>query len=48
MQNGPALWLKILSRFPSGAIVAGGAVRDYLLGAEPKDIDVLYPCRVLQ
>jgi len=25
---------------PAGAIVAGGAVRDYLLGVNPKDIDV--------
>lgn len=40
MNNGPALWTEILKHFPAGAIVAGGAVRDYLLGLEPKDIDV--------
>jgi hypothetical protein len=38
--NGPDLWNAILSRMPSGSVIAGGAVRDYLLGVEPKDIDV--------
>jgi hypothetical protein len=38
--NGPELWCAILATMPSGSIVAGGAVRDYLLGKEPKDIDV--------
>ncbi len=38
--NGPELWDAILAELPGGAIVAGGAVRDYLLGVEPKDIDV--------
>ena len=38
--TGPDLWKSILSRCPSGSVVAGGAVRDYLLGVEPKDIDV--------
>ncbi len=38
--NGPALWDAILSRMPEGSVIAGGAVRDYLLGFEPKDIDV--------
>lgn len=37
--NGPELWDQILAFFP-GAIIGGGAVRDYLLGVEPKDIDV--------
>jgi len=41
--NGPALWSLVLARMPVGAIVAGGAVRDYLLGVEPKDIDVFCP-----
>ncbi len=40
MLNGPALWDLILGDMPEGAIIAGGAVRDYLLGVEPKDIDV--------
>ncbi|MDR7061215.1 MULTISPECIES: hypothetical protein [unclassified Sphingopyxis] len=37
--NGPELWDQILAFFP-GAVIGGGAVRDYLLGVEPKDIDV--------
>jgi len=39
-ENGPALWDAILARFPAGSIVAGGAVRDYLLGVPAKDVDV--------
>lgn len=38
--NGPELWDAILAGMPEGSIVAGGAVRDFLLGFEPKDIDV--------
>lgn len=38
--NGPELWRAILARMPLGSVIAGGAVRDYLLGVEPKDIDV--------
>ena len=38
--NGPELWDQILGRMPPGSVIAGGAVRDYLLGVEPKDIDV--------
>lgn len=38
--NGPDLWRAILARMPAGSVIAGGAVRDYLLGVEPKDIDV--------
>lgn len=41
--NGPELWKHILADMPSGAVVAGGAIRDYLLGVEPKDIDVFCP-----
>jgi hypothetical protein len=37
--NGPALWSELLAQLP-GAVVAGGAVRDYFLGVEPKDIDI--------
>lgn len=40
MKNGPELWNAILAQMPPGAVIAGGAVRDYLLGVEPKDIDV--------
>ncbi len=42
MKNGPLLWDAILASFPAGAVIAGGAVRDFLLGVEPKDIDVFY------
>lgn len=42
MNNGPALWDLILGDMPDGAVIAGGAVRDYLLGVEPKDIDVFF------
>jgi len=38
--NGPDLWREILAIMPPGSVVAGGAVRDFLLGVEPKDIDV--------
>lgn len=38
--NGPDLWRAVLSQMPAGSVIAGGAVRDYLLGIEPKDIDV--------
>lgn len=44
--NSPALWDEIISRvtpfLPEGtrAVVAGGAVRDYVLSFAPKDIDV--------
>lgn len=40
--NGPDLWRAILADMPEGAIIAGGAVRDYLLGVQPKDIDVFF------
>jgi hypothetical protein len=42
MKNGPALWDAVLASIPREypAIIAGGAVRDYLLDFEPKDIDV--------
>lgn len=43
LTNGPKLWSAILEGMPKGAIVAGGAVRDYLLGVEPKDVDVFCP-----
>ena len=40
MQNGPELWNAILDQMPPGAVIAGGAVRDFILGVQPKDIDV--------
>lgn len=43
IQHGPILWARILepviNALGSG-IIAGGAVRDYLLGEPPKDIDI--------
>lgn len=38
--NGPELWDALLALMPKGSVIAGGAVRDYLLGVEPKDIDI--------
>lgn len=48
-KNGPELWDKILSAVreiyePEFVAIAGGAVRDYLLGEENKDIDVWVKC----
>lgn len=44
MNNGPSLWAEILAQvrpvYGDTAVIAGGCVRDYLLGREPKDIDV--------
>lgn len=40
LPNGPELWSAILCVMPVGSVIAGGAVRDYLLGIKPKDIDV--------
>lgn len=47
LSNGPALWSAILAKMPQGSVIAGGAVRDYLLGIEPKDIDVFCPSSAL-
>lgn len=47
LPNGPELWTAILARMPAGAIVAGGAVRDFMLGVEPKDVDVFCPTEAL-
>lgn len=42
--NGPALWQAILDALPvRSAVIAGGAVRDYLLGVVPKDLDIFLP-----
>lgn len=42
--NGPAFWNKLLqdvqTTWRMGGVVAGGAVRDWMLGIEPKDIDI--------
>jgi hypothetical protein len=46
MKNGPELWDLVLCQMPRGAVIAGGAVRDYFLGVEPKDIDVFAPALV--
>lgn len=40
LPNGPDLWDQILAQMPTGAVIAGGAVRDCLLCVDPKDIDV--------
>lgn len=38
--NGPHLWDNILQCYSDESIIAGGAVRDYILGGTHKDIDV--------
>lgn len=40
MNNGPNLWGAILKQMPPGSVIAGGAIRDWYLDVEPKDIDV--------
>lgn len=40
MHNGPNLWKAILAHMPPGSVIAGGAIRDWFLDVEPKDIDV--------
>jgi hypothetical protein len=42
--SGPAIWGSLLNQVraasPGRFVVAGGAIRDYWLGLEPKDIDI--------
>src|SRR5687768_10379559 len=45
LPNGPELWDKLLEAVkevyePEFCCIAGGAVRDYALGKDPKDIDI--------
>lgn len=44
MKNGPELWTEILTAcrkvYGDDAVIAGGCIRDYFLGFEPKDIDI--------
>ncbi|WCD56149.1 tRNA nucleotidyltransferase [Caulobacter phage KSC] len=44
MRNGPDLWHSLLEDivavFGGDAIIAGGCIRDFMLGLEPKDIDI--------
>lgn len=43
-RNGPALWDALLEAVGvPGAVIAGGCLRDYQLGLEPKDIDIFVP-----
>lgn len=43
-QNGPELWGQLLDAVNvKGAVVAGGCIRDYLLGTRPKDYDIFIP-----
>lgn len=43
LANGPELWDALLKGVPHGSIIAGGAVRDFLLGVKPKDVDIFVP-----
>ena len=38
--NGPRFWAQLLRGIENQAIIAGGAVRDWFMGLEPKDIDI--------
>ena len=42
--NGPVLWNHLLSyvheHLDKDAVIAGGAIRDFVLGIEPRDIDI--------
>jgi len=38
--NGPQFWAQLLRGIENQAIIAGGAVRDWFMGLEPKDIDL--------
>lgn len=45
-RNGPALWDALLEALNvDGAVIAGGCIRDYMLGLEPKDIDICIPAK---
>jgi len=47
-RNGPALWDALLDAVNvPGAVVAGGSIRDWCLGIDPKDIDIFVPCKDL-
>ena len=47
-RNGPLLWQAMLEELNvPGAVVAGGAVRDFCLNLEPKDIDIFVPVSCL-
>lgn len=45
MINGPKFWNSLLDKCPAGSILMGGAVRDFIVGVEPKDFDIFYPYR---
>lgn len=40
--NGPRLWTNILNQIPGNKVIAGGCIRDWMLGVPEKDIDVFY------
>lgn len=51
MNNGPEIWNLILTSvreiYGQDAVIAGGCIRDYLLGFPPKDIDVFVNQKIL-
>lgn len=49
-RNGPALWDAILEQVGQHwqPIVAGGAIRDFILNVPPKDIDVFVPAQFVE
>jgi hypothetical protein len=40
--NNPSTWAELLQFCPKNSILAGGAIRDWLVGQEPKDYDIFY------
>jgi len=42
MINNPQTWNTLLEKAPPGAVLMGGAVRDYLLNQEAKDYDIFH------
>lgn len=50
--NGPALWsdllAKVSAKIGTPAVIAGGAVRDFLLGQDAKDIDIFVNVKTLR
>lgn len=49
-RNGPALWDNLLDIVGHhwNPVVAGGAIRDYFLEVEPKDVDIFVPAEYVE
>jgi len=47
LENGLGLWAAVLEKIPNG-VIAGGAIRDFIMGVQPKDIDVFIPSKLFK